>query len=85
MNIDIIEKEILIDLYGFSGMAIGKDYTGTAFRLMDKMWEIVKSKKLQHNGKNVWVYEANDQIFAGVELKGSFPVDTGLEHKCEFR
>jgi effector-binding domain-containing protein len=81
MNIEIINKNFSLDIYGFSGVAINKDYTGTAFKLMDKMWQIVKSKNLSHKGINIWVYEANEKVFAGVELYGIPGPDTGLQLK----
>src|SRR5580765_3285395 len=81
MKLEIIDKRLSLDMYGFSGTAIGKDYAGTAFKLMDKMWKIVKSNNLKNKGLNIWVYEPNDMVFAGVELDGSPSYDTGLEKK----
>jgi hypothetical protein len=81
MNIEIINKNFSLAIYGFSGTALHKDYTGTAFKLMDKMWQIVKAKELKHKGINIWVYEANEKVFAGVELYDSPGQDTALEHK----
>ena len=81
MNVEIIDKIFKLNIYGFSGIAINKDYTGTAFKLMDSMWQTVKSKNLKNKGLNIWVYEQNEMVFAGVELSG-IPVDgTGLEQK----
>jgi hypothetical protein len=57
MTLQIIDKPLSLSLYGFSGIAIGKDYAGTAFKLMDKMWKTVKSNNLKNNGLNIWVYE----------------------------
>lgn len=81
MNLEIINKPLRLDLYGFSGTATGKDYAGTAFRLMDKMWKIVKSNHLENKGQNIWVYEPNEMVFASVELEGTPSHDTGLERK----
>jgi predicted transcriptional regulator YdeE len=81
MNVEIINKNFRLDIYGFSGIALSKDYTGTAFKLMDKMWQIVKSKGLNHKGLNIWVYEPNEQVFAGVQLDDIPKDDTGLEQK----
>jgi hypothetical protein len=81
MNVEIINKNFTLDIYGFSGTAINKDYAGTAFKLMDKMWQAVKTNNLKNKGINIWVYEPNDKVFAGVELYDT-PGDTiGLEHK----
>ena len=81
MNVEIINKNLRLDIYGFSGIAMNKDYTGTAFKLMDKMWQTVKSKNLKNKGLNIWVYEQNEKVFAGVELNGSPVHGTGLEQK----
>ena len=81
MKIEIITKDMQLDLYGFSGIAINKDYTGTAFKLMDKMWQTVKSTGLKHKGINIWIYEPNEKMFAGVELDNVPEYDTGLEQK----
>ena len=81
MTVEIINKEIRFDLYGFSGIAVGKDYSGTAFKLMDKMWKIVKANNLKNKGLNIWVYEPNEKVFAGVELESTPNDDLALEHK----
>jgi hypothetical protein len=81
MNVEIIDKNLTIEIYGFSGVAVNKDYAGTAFKLMDKMWRIVKEKELKHKGINIWVYEPSERVFAGVELHDTTNNDTGLERK----
>ena len=81
MKVEIINKNFTLDIYGFSGIAVNKDYAGTAFKLMDKMWQTVKAKELKHKGINIWIYETNEKVFAGVELYDSPNHDTGLEHK----
>src|SRR4051812_15927888 len=81
MNIEIITVPFNLDIYGFSSLALNKDYAGTAFRLSGKMWEIVKSNGLKNKGINIWVYDANDKVFAGVELNYPPESATGLEHK----
>ncbi len=81
MNLEIINKDLRLDIYGFSGIAMNKDYAGTAFKLMDKMWQTVKSNNLKNKGLNIWVYEPNEKVFAGVELNDTPKHDTGLEQK----
>ena len=76
---EIINSTLEIDIYGFEGVALHKDYTGTAFRLSGKMWETVKTKDLKNKGKNIWVYEKNEKVFAGVELDNIFSNEIGLE------
>lgn len=80
MEVSIITKDLHLDLYGFGGMATNKDYTGRAFELSRKTWEVVKAGGLKNKGKNIWVYDAYDKVFAGVELD-NFPGDNnpGLE------
>ena len=77
----MINKELKLNISGFSGVASNKNYAGTAFALMDKMWPVVKSKGLKHKGLNIWVYELNESVFAGVELDDPSITDTGLEQK----
>ena len=81
MNLAIITQPLNLNLHGFSGTALHKDYAGTAFKLMDKMWQVVKSNHLKNKGLNIWVYEPNEQVFAGVELEDQNTPDTGLEQK----
>ena len=81
MNVEIIDKILRLNIYGFSGVAMNEDYAGTAFKFMDKMWKIVKSNNLENKGLNIWVYDHDKQIFAGVELNGIPAPDTGLEQK----
>jgi hypothetical protein len=79
MNVEIINEPRSLAIYGFSGIAVNKDYAGTAFKLMDRMWQIVKSKNLKNKGLNIWVYGQTHSVFAGVELNDIPNEDTGLE------
>ncbi|HMC85674.1 MAG TPA: hypothetical protein VKI61_09115, partial [Chitinophagaceae bacterium] len=63
MNVEIINKPFHLDIYGFSGVALNKDYAATAFKLSGKMWEQVKANNLKNKGMNIWVYETNDRVF----------------------
>ncbi|MEP7374950.1 MAG: GyrI-like domain-containing protein [Chitinophagaceae bacterium] len=81
MNIEIITKPFSLDIYGFSAIAANKDYAGTAFKLMDKMWQVVRSNNLKNKGLNIWIYEPGEKVFAGVELDDIPKPDTGLEQK----
>src|ERR1700733_1510521 len=81
MEIEIITKELKLAVSGFSAIAANKNYVGTAFALMDKMWPVVKSKGLKHKGLNIWIYEPGEKVFAGVELADPFLTNTGLELK----
>ncbi len=81
MAIEIITIPLQLNVSGFGGVAINKDYAGTAFALMGKMWPVIKEKGLKHKGLNIWVYEDNYKVFAGVELENPSIPDTGLELK----
>lgn len=81
MNMEIISTSLSLDLHGFSGTAFNKDYAGTAFKLMDKMWQIVKANHLPNKGLNIWVFDENEKVFAGIELIETPKFDTGLERK----
>ncbi|MEP6677383.1 MAG: hypothetical protein ABJA78_19640 [Ferruginibacter sp.] len=81
MKIEIISSRLEIDIYGFEAVALNRDYTGTAFRLSGKMWETVKAKNFKNKGKNIWVYEKDEKVFAGVEPDGILSNEIGLEHK----
>jgi effector-binding domain-containing protein len=81
MNVAIITNPLQLDVHGFSGAAINKDYAGTAFKLMDKMWQAVKGNSLKHKGLNIWIYEPDEMVFAGVELEETPQQETGLEQK----
>jgi len=81
MSIEIIKKKLQLDIYGFSGTAINKDYEGAIFLLMKKLWKTVKSQDIKHKGLNIWVYEKNEKVFAGVELENPANQANELEQK----
>ena len=81
MQTEIIDKDFQLSIHGLSGIAANKDYAGTAFSLMGKMWEVVKSNGFKNKGLNIWVYEPNEKVFAGVELEDTPVQYTGLEQK----
>lgn len=72
MDIQIVTTDPRITIFGFGAIATNKDYTGTAFKLSSKMWEVIKANGLKNKGKNVWVYTTDDKVFAGVELEDQF-------------
>jgi len=81
MKIEIINTTFKMNIYGFEGTAINRDYAGTAFKLSGKMWDTVKAKDLENKGKNIWVYENDDKVFAGIELSNIPSGEIELEHK----
>ena len=81
MNIEVRNTPLTFTVYGFSGAASNKDYAGKAFQLMDKMWSIVKGQNLKNKGMNIWVYEPDHMVFAGVELENADGTSAGLQKK----
>lgn len=82
MNIEIITAKLQLEVFGFGSVAVNKDYTGTAFKLSGSMWELVKSNNIKNKGKNIWIYDSADKVFAGVELENNTDgISSGLEHK----
>jgi len=82
MNIEVITQPFDLTIYGIEGIAYNKDYVKTAFALSGKMWDVVKSNGLENKGKNIWMYDSEDRVFAGVELeKYSGSQVSGLQEK----
>lgn len=81
MKIEIINSAFNVNIYGFGVTAINRDYAGTAFKLSGKMWETVKANELKNKGKNIWVYENDDKVFAGLELINIPSGEIELERK----
>ena len=46
---------------------------------MVECWEFVKAKNLKNKGKNIWVYDVVDKVFAGIELNNPPDDNLGLE------
>ena len=69
MNVEVISKSLRLEIYGFGGVAVNKDFAGTAFQLSGKMWDQIKSGNIKNKGKNIWVYEVGERVFTGVELE----------------
>jgi hypothetical protein len=81
MNIQVFNEPLTLDIFGFSSVAVHGDRAGTAFTLSGKMWSAVKSNNLKNKGINIWIYELNAMVFAGVELDEVPPDSVGLEQK----
>ncbi|HVX25153.1 MAG TPA: GyrI-like domain-containing protein [Parafilimonas sp.] len=81
MKIEIVTGNLKLDIYGFRGIAVKKDYAGTAFRLSGKMWEVIRLNNIKNKGKNIWVYDVAEKVFAGVELENDITINNnyGLE------
>ena|GEM_PF-391920 len=81
MTVEIFNTNFTLNLYGFSGIALNKEYVPTAFQLMDRMWKVVRSNNLKNDGFNVWVFDRGDNVFSGVALTDTPDPTLGLEQK----
>ena len=81
MPAKIIDHPLTLNIYGFSGIALNRNYGAKAFELSGQMWNAVKSNNLKNKGQNIWVYEDDHRVFAGVEMDEPPPASSGLEHK----
>lgn len=80
MNIEIRDK-LDLNPYGLGAVAQAGTYAATAFQLSGRVWQLVKENGLRNKGINIWVYDANHTVFAGVELEAAPPPEMGLTHK----
>ena len=81
VNIEVLNSKLELHIYGFSGITTNNDYVGTVFKLSGKVWQTLKENDIKNKGKNIWVYESNDKVFAGVELDNISATSNLLEQK----
>jgi hypothetical protein len=73
MNIEIIEEPIRFRLHGIGGVVENERYGEVGLRLMNKMWQVVKSAGIPTTGINHWVYLPENRMFVGVEIRNPQP------------
>ena len=73
MNIEIIEEPIRFHLHGIGGVVENERYGEVGLRLMNKMWQVVKSAGIPTTGINHWVYLPENRMFVGVEIRNPQP------------
>ncbi len=73
MNIEMIQEPICFSLHGLFGVVENERYSEVGLRLMNEMWQAVKSAKIQTTGINYWAYLPEGKMFVGVELKPPIP------------
>ena len=76
MNIEIIEEPIRFQLHGIGGVVENERYGEVGLRLMNKMWQVVKSAGILTTGINHWVYLPDNRMFVGVEIRNPQPGPT---------
>ena len=81
MEIQILSDPLHFDLYGLGSEVANFDYAGTGRKLMDDMWNAIRSGKLEYKGINFWVYDSATKMFVSVELEGGDTNHGPLEHK----
>ena len=69
MQIEISDQPIQFRLHGFSGDVDNNRFGEVGFRLMNEMWQVVKSANIVTTGINHWVYLPDGKMFVGVELQ----------------
>jgi hypothetical protein len=76
MKIEIIDEPIRFHLHGIGGLVENERYGEVGMRLMDVMWQVVKSARLPTTGINHWVYLPDGRMFVGVELRNAQQIPT---------
>jgi hypothetical protein len=71
MKIEIIEEPVRFHLHGIGGVVENERYGEVGLRLMNKMWQVVKSAGILTTGINHWVYLPDNRMFVGVEIRNS--------------
>jgi hypothetical protein len=81
MKIEIIDKPIRFHLHGISGVVENQRFGEVGFRLMNEMWQVVKSTSTPTTGINHWIYLPHGKMFVGVELRTvqQIPIPDQLE------
>ena len=69
MNIEIVDKPIRFHLHGIRDVVENERYGEVGLRLMNKMWQVVKSAGIRTTGINHWVYLSDNRMFVGVEIR----------------
>ena len=76
MKIEIIDEPIRFHLHGIGSVVENERYGGVGLRLMNEIWQIVKSAQIPTTGINHWVYLPDGRMFVGVELRNAQQIPT---------
>jgi len=71
MQMEIMDEPIRFRLHGIEGLVENERYGEVGLRLMDAMWQAVRSARISTTGINHWVYLPGGRMFVGVELQDS--------------
>jgi len=76
MKIEIIDEPIRFHLHGIAGVVENERFGEVGLRLMNEMWQVVKSARIPTTGINHWVYLPHGRMFVGVELRNAQQIPT---------
>jgi hypothetical protein len=68
MNIELIEEPVEFHLVGIRGIVEDERFGEVGLRLMNDMWQVIKTERIPTTGINHWVYLPRGEMFVGVEL-----------------
>ena len=76
MKIEIIDETIRFHLHGIGTVVENERYGEVGLRLMNEMWQVVKSGQIPTTGINHWVYLPDGRMYVGVELRNAQNIPT---------
>jgi len=76
MKIEIVDVPIRFLLHGIGGVVENERFGEIGVRLMNEMWQVVKSANIPTTGINHWVYLPDGRIFVGVEIRNAQQIPT---------
>lgn len=76
MTVEIRNEPICFDLHGVTGDVPDRNYAAAGFKLMDKLWPVIKENGIETTGINYWFYREATRLSTCVELSG----DGGAEY-----
>jgi hypothetical protein len=79
MEIEIVETPIRFRLHGKGSVVQDNCFGEVGLRLMNEMWQIVKTSQAATSGINHWVYLPDGRMFVGVQLLANTPTPEQLE------
>lgn len=74
MNIEIVAEPVGFRLHGIRGTVANDRFGEVGLRLMNEMWQMVRSRGIATTGINHWVYLDANELFVGVELTDGEPI-----------
>lgn len=82
--ITIDNEPLAFNLWGLSGEVPNEQYGEVGMRLMNQMWQQLRTNNIRNAGTNHWVYQEGGRMFVGVELQDSGSTPAGFEN-IQFR